>query len=98
MANVWKHINNGQSHKTIEWVKLIDYEYSQKDGQSMISIQFRKKCYENEVWKVKDLRSRFLIWKDMKMFAHYLFTSFKSQQVKWGFETKRMWMKECKTS
>ena len=40
MANVWKLNKNGQSHKTIEWVKLIDYEYSQKEGQSMIKIQF----------------------------------------------------------
>ena len=68
MANVWKHINNGQSHKTIEWVKLIDYEYSQKEGQSMIKIDSKEVLW-NGVWKVKDLGSRFLIWKDMKMFA-----------------------------
>ena len=37
--------------KTIEWVKLIDYEYSQKDGQSMITIQFRKKYYQK--WSLK---------------------------------------------
>ena len=27
MANVRKLNKNGQCHKTIEWVKLIDYEY-----------------------------------------------------------------------
>ena len=51
MANVWKTINkNGQSHKTIEWVKLIDYEYSQKEGQSMIKIDSKEVLW-NGVWK-----------------------------------------------
>ena len=54
MANVWKLNKNGQSHKTIEWVKLIDYEYSQKEGQSMIKIDSNK-YYEMEFEKVKDL-------------------------------------------
>jgi len=48
-----------------------------KYGQSMIKIQFRKKCYEMEFEKAKDLRSRFLIWKEMRMFAQHVFTSLK---------------------
>ena len=36
--------------KTIEWVKLIDYDYSQKYGQGMIKID-SKKCYEMEFEK-----------------------------------------------
>ena len=50
MANVWKLNKHGQSHKTIEWVGLMDYDYSQKDGQSMIRID-SKKCYEIEFKK-----------------------------------------------
>ena len=68
MANVWKLNKNGQSHKTIEWVKLIDYEYLQKEGQSMIKIDSKEVLW-NGVWKIKGLRPRFLIWKEMKMFA-----------------------------
>ena len=50
MANVWKLNKNGQSHKTIEWVKLIDYDYSQKEGQSMIKID-SKEILWNGIWK-----------------------------------------------
>ena len=61
MANVWKHINNGQSHKTIEWVKLIDYDY--ESGVKVWLRLIQEKCYEIGFEKVKDLGSRFLIWK-----------------------------------
>ena len=41
--------------KTIEWVKLIDYEYSQKDGQSMIKVQFKEVLWNGVLKKIKDL-------------------------------------------
>jgi hypothetical protein len=50
MANVWKLNKNGQSHKIIEWVKLIDYDYSQKEGQSMIKIDSKEVLW-NGIWK-----------------------------------------------
>ena len=42
MANVRKLIKNGQSRKTIEWVKLTNQDYSQKEGQSMIKIDSKE--------------------------------------------------------
>ena len=72
--------------KTIEWVKLIDYEYS----QNMVKVWLRliqRSVMKSGVWKVKDLGSKFLIWKDMRMFA---------QQVKvfWNQGVKRFRTKE----
>ena len=40
--------------KTIEWVKLIDYDYSQKEGQSMIKIDSKEVLW-NGVWKIQGL-------------------------------------------
>ena len=74
---MYENILTMDKAKTIEWVKLIDYDYS----QNMVKVWLRfdsKKCYEMEFWKVKDLRSKFLIWKGMRMLA---------QQVK-VFESK----------
>ena len=63
MANVWKLNKNGQSHKTIEWVKLVDYDYSQKEGQSMIKIDSEEVLWK-WVWeKSQGLGSRFLVRK-----------------------------------
>ena len=41
-----------------------------KDGQSMIRIQFKEVLW-NGVWKIKGLKPRFLIWKEVTMFAQY---------------------------
>jgi hypothetical protein len=40
-----------------------------KDGQSMIRIQFKRSIMKRKFEKVKCLRPRFLVWKEMKMFA-----------------------------
>jgi hypothetical protein len=90
MANVWKLNKNGQSHKTIEWVKLIDYDYSQKEGQSMIKIDSKEVLW-NGVWKVKDLGSRFLIWKHEDVCTIFI-SSFESNV--WKGLGQNGWMDE----
>ena len=94
MANVWKHVNNGQSHKTIEWVKLIDYEYSQnmvKVWLGLIQRSVMKKSSENQGLKVQV--SNLKRGEDVCTTSQ----SFWKQCVK-KFGIKRVRIVECKTS
>ena len=58
---MYENILTMDKAKTIEWVKLIDYDYSQKEGQSMIKIDSKEVLWKWSLKKVKDLGSRFLI-------------------------------------
>ena len=77
---MYENILTMDKAKTIEYVRLIDYDYS----QNMVKVWLRliqRSVMKCEVWKIKDLRSKFLIWKDMKMFAQQVI-SFWKQCVK----------------
>ena len=76
MANVWKLNKNGQSHKTIEWVKLIDYDYSQKEGQSMIKIDSKEVLW-NGVWKSQGLGVQVFSLKTWRC-LHNIYVKFES--------------------
>ena len=76
--------NMDKATKSFEWVKLIDLELFTKHGQSMIKVNSKWSIYKNGVWKIMDLRSKFLIWKEVRMFAQHLFHVFKSMCEKVG--------------
>ena len=92
---MYENILTMDKAKTIEWVKLIDYDYSQNMVKVWLGL-IQWSVMKSEVRKVKDLGSKFLIWKDMKMFAQQV-KVFRKQSVK-KFRTRRVWMMECKTS
>ena len=91
MANVWKLNKNGQSHKTIEWVKLIDYDYSQKEGQSMIKIDSKEVLW-NGVWKSQGLGVQVFNLKTWRS-LHIIYVKFGFKVWK-GLGHNERWMDE----
>ena len=75
--------------KTIEWVKLIDCDYESRVKVWLRLIQ--KKYYEMSLKKVKDLGSRFLVWKAWRC-LHNIYLKFESKV--WKGLGQNGWMDE----
>ena len=92
---MYENILTMDKAKTIEWVKLIDYDYS----QNMVKVWLRliQRSVMKRSLKIRGLRVQVSNLKRGENVCTTCIYKFEKSTSEKGFETKMEWMK-CKTS